>query len=117
MSGLPTSAAARKAVPIYSGVVRYFPRALIAVAECSYRGNQQHNPGQPLHWDKTKSTDHMDCIMRHMIDDVLGVAVDTDQTAHLTKVAWRALAALEIHLAAQVRPADVPLGSDSHALR
>jgi hypothetical protein len=95
---LPTDAGARKAVPLYSGVLKYFPRALCAVAECSYRGNQQHNPGKPLHWDRSKSGDHLDCLLRHLTDDLLGVALDTDQTAHLTKVAWRALAALEVHL-------------------
>lgn len=102
---LPTDAKARKAVPIYSGVLRYFPRALCAVAECSYRGNQQHNPGQPLHWDRSKSTDHLDCLLRHMVDDILGVEIDTDETAHLTKVAWRALAHLEVHLERAARPA------------
>ena len=95
---LPTEAKARKAVPIYSGVLKYFPRAIIAVAECSYRGNEQHNPGQPLHWDRSKSRDHLDCLLRHLMDDALGVKTDTDQTAHLTKCAWRALAALELHL-------------------
>lgn len=95
---LPTDAKARKAVPLYSGVVRYFPRALIAVAQCSYRGNEQHHPGTPLHWDRSKSQDHLDCLMRHMVDDVLGVEIDTDETEHLTKCAWRALAALELHL-------------------
>lgn len=102
---LPTDAKARKAVPLYSGVVRYFPRALIAVAQCSYRGNEQHHPGTPLHWDRSKSQDHLDCLMRHMVDDVLGVEIDTDETEHLTKCAWRALAALELHLERRAAPA------------
>jgi hypothetical protein len=109
---LPTEAKARKAVPLYSGVLRYFPRALIAVAQCSYRGNEQHNPGQPLHWAKGKSTDHLDCLLRHMVDDILGVAIDTDQTAHLTKVAWRALAELETHLEREAaKPEPQPPGA------
>jgi hypothetical protein len=95
---LPTDPKARKAIPIYSGVIKYFPRALIAIAQCSQRGNAQHNAGQPLHWDRSKSQDNLDCLMRHLIDDVLGVQTDGDGTDHLTKCAWRALAALELHL-------------------
>ncbi len=98
MSSLPTDAKARKEIPLYSGFIKYFPRAMIAVAQCSYRGNAQHHPGTPLHWDKSKSTDHRDCLLRHMVDDVLGVAMDVDETEHRTKVAWRAMADLEIHL-------------------
>jgi hypothetical protein len=85
----------RKNTPITSGVLDYFPRALAAVAQCSKAGNDQHNPGQPLHWEKSKSTDHADCIARHLIDRE---AVDTDGIAHAAKLAWRALAYLETKL-------------------
>jgi hypothetical protein len=89
---LSGDAAERKATPITTGVLDYFPRALAAVAQCSKAGNDQHNPGQPLHWDKTKSPDHADCIARHLIDRH---TVDTDGVRHATKLAWRALALLE----------------------
>lgn len=89
---LPTDAKARKSVPIYSGVLRYFPDALAAVAECSWRGNEQHNPGQPLHWDRAKSTDEHDALVRHLME---AGTVDTDGIRHSAKVAWRALAALQ----------------------
>lgn len=95
---LPTDAKARKAIPIYSGFVKYFPRAMCAVAELSRIGNDQHNAGQPLHWDKSKSGDHLDCEMRHMIDEALGTLEDTDGVLHKTKKAWRAMADLEMHL-------------------
>jgi hypothetical protein len=95
VAGLPTDPKARKATPLYSGVLKYFPRALIAVSRCSFIGNEQHNPGQPLHWAKGKSTDHEDCMLRHLTDHVLGVPMDTDKIPHRVKVAWRALAALE----------------------
>lgn len=97
---LPTDSKARKRIPIYSGVIRYFPRSLIALAQCSQAGNDQHNPGKPLHWDRTKSMDHLDCLMRHMVDDVLGTTLDTDDIIHKTKVAWRAMADLELALEA-----------------
>lgn len=92
---LPTTAAARKAIPVYSGFIKYFPRAIAAVAELSRVGNDQHNPGQPLHWDRSKSGDERDALMRHLLDEAAGVPTDTDGIAHATKVAWRAMAALE----------------------
>jgi hypothetical protein len=33
--------------------------------------------------------------MRHLLDDAMGVPEDTDGVAHLTKVAWRAMATLQ----------------------
>lgn len=94
---LPTVAAARKAIPIFTGVLDYFPDAVAAVAELSRVGNEQHNPGQPLHWDRTKSMDHADCIGRHMIERG---TIDTDGIRHSAKVAWRALAMLQLEIEA-----------------
>ena len=70
----------------------YFPDALRAVAHCSYIGNEQHNPGTPLHWDRSKSGDEYDAMMRHLMD---AGTIDDDGVRHATKVAWRALAALQ----------------------
>ena len=89
---LPTDAAERKAVPIYSGVIKYFPDALAAVAELSRKGNDQHNPGKPLHWDRSKSGDELDALMRHLME---AGTVDSDGIRHSAKVAWRALANLQ----------------------
>jgi hypothetical protein len=93
----PDIAAQRKARPICTGVLDYFPDALAAVAEVSRVGNEQHNPGQPLHWDRTKSTDQADCLLRHLADRG---TLDTDGTRHSAKVAWRALALLQLELEA-----------------
>ena len=89
---LPTDAKARKDVPIFSGVIKYFPDAIAAVAELSRIGNEQHNPGKPLHWDRSKSGDECDALMRHLVE---AGTVDTDGQRHSTKVAWRALANLQ----------------------
>ncbi len=89
---LPTEAQARKAVPIFSGCINYFPDALAAVADLSRIGNEQHNPGKPLHWDRSKSGDELDALSRHLID---AGTMDTDGVRHSTKVAWRALANLQ----------------------
>lgn len=94
---LPTSAAERKAIPIWSGVIQYFPDALIAVAKVSKAGNDQHNPGQPLHWSRGKSDDHHDTLVRHLFDSG---TVDTDGHLHSAKAAWRALAILQLEIEA-----------------
>lgn len=92
-------AALRKGRPIASGVLDYFPDALLEVAEVSRIGNEQHNPGQPLHWDKSKSKDEADALLRHLLDRGKR---DTDGTRHSAKVAWRALALLQRELDAEL---------------
>jgi hypothetical protein len=94
-SRLPGDPVSRKGIPITTGVLDYFPLALAEVAKVSKAGNDQHNPGQPLHWDKSKSTDHADCILRHLIDRG---TLDEDGQRHSAKAAWRALALLETEL-------------------
>ena len=90
-------AQSRKDTPVFSGVLKYFPNALKAVAKCSKAGNDQHHPDKPLHWDMDKSSDEYDAMVRHLIDHQEN-PVDDDNVLHLTKVAWRALAGLERYL-------------------
>lgn len=85
----------RKAHPMARGLIDYFPDALAAVANVSHVGNEQHNPGQPLHWDRTKSTDQADCLMRHF---AARGTFDDDGLRHSAKIAWRALALLQVEL-------------------
>ena len=92
---LPTKAEDRKAIPITTGVLDYFPLAIAEVAKISIAGNNQHNPGQPLHWAKEKSTDHADCIVRHLLERG---TTDSDGMLHSAKLTWRALALLQIEL-------------------
>jgi hypothetical protein len=88
------TSAERKAIPIASGVLAYFPDAIAAVARVSKRGNDKHNPGEPLHWSRGKSSDHGDCAVRHMLTPD---AIDPDsgemERAH---AAWRLLADLQL---------------------
>lgn len=77
------------------GLLDYFPDALAEVAHVSFVGNEQHNPGEPLHWAKEKSTDQADCIIRHLVDRG---TLDTDNLRHSAKVAWRALALLQTEI-------------------
>ena len=90
-------AAARKAQPAFSGVLKYFPNAIKYVSTVSKAGNDQHHPDKPLHWDMSKSKDELDALTRHLIDHSVD-PMDEDEILHLGKVAWRALAALERYL-------------------
>jgi hypothetical protein len=82
----------RKERPVYTGVLKYFPDAIMEVARVSLAGNKQHHPDQPLHWDRTKSNDDLDALSRHLID---AGKIDNDGIRHSAKVAWRALANLQ----------------------
>ena len=82
----------RKKTPVYSGVLNYFPDAILEVAKVSYIGNKQHNPNKPLHWDRSKSGDELDALARHLIE---AGKIDSDGIRHSAKVAWRALANLQ----------------------
>lgn len=83
----------RKACPIHSGFNMYFPKAIRECARLSLVANDQHNPGEPLHWAKGKSTDHPDALMRHLLDAGPNWdAVDDDGVMHVIKVMWRACA-------------------------
>lgn len=95
---LPGGSADRKTFPMATGLVDYFPRALAAIAQLSYIGNQKHNPGQPLHWSREKSSDHPDCLMRHFVDRGKIDNTGTIPVRHSTEVAWRALAILELEI-------------------
>ena len=98
---LSADAQERKHIPIATGVLDYFPSALSEIARVSYQGNQQHNPGQPLHWARGKSTDQADCIIRHFLERG---KVDSDGMRHSAKLAWRALALLQLELEAEGAP-------------
>ena len=89
---IPQDAASRKKYPVASGVLDYFPDALAAISHVSWRGNEQHNPGQPLHWARGKSADEADTMMRHFLERG---TYDTDGIRHSAKMAWRALALLQ----------------------
>ena len=101
---LPTDPKARKAIPVSSGCFAYFPDALIALAQLSAIANEQHNPGEPLHWAKEKSTDEADALARHQLQHVKGELYDTDRVLHATKVFWRAGAQLQRLLTSGVAP-------------
>ena len=80
---------------IATAVLDYFPDAIAEVALVSEAGSKQHHPDAPVHWDKTKSSDDANSLMRHFM--ARGTH-DTDGMRHTAKVAWRALAMLQREL-------------------
>lgn len=104
---LPVDSNERKNYPLFRGVLCYFPAALAGVAKTSQLGNDKHNPGQELHHDRSKSIDHGDCILRHLMDaaDLLAVLerdtskiVQQDILNEVNQFVWRALAfSQELH--------------------
>ena len=79
----PKDAAERKTYPVFKGLLDYFPHACAAVAHHSHVSNEQHNPGEPMHWAREKSVGNGDQIVRHLMEG--------DYAA----MAWRALELLE----------------------
>ena len=98
---LPEDPKERKKIPLASGVLDYFPSALIEVAKVSQAGNDQHNPGEDLHWARGKSMDQSDTIVRHFMERG---GIDSDGVRHSAKLAWRALALLQLELEAAGAP-------------
>lgn len=150
----PSDAKARKAIPLYSGFISYFPDAveycaevpdfagdhnvpfktLLAhyskdkkpehlrlawqhlvnlhpegadglerdVAKVSWLGNEQHNPGEPLHWARGKSMDQLDAAMRHEVEYRHGKVVEAKGFPILGQAGWRILAELQLCLEAKV---------------
>lgn len=92
----------RKAFPVTSGLIDYFPDACAAVSEVSYLGNLKHNPGQIMHHARGKSMDHADCIGRHLMErggfDTIVVEGVTYRIRHTAALAWRAFALLQEEL-------------------
>lgn len=95
---LPSKPEERKKYPVASGVLDYFPDALAVIANVSWQGNEQHNPGQPLHWARGKSTDEADTMIRHFLERG---KLDSDGIRHTAKMCWRALALLQKELEAE----------------
>lgn len=104
-SPLPADPTARKNIPLGTGCLDYFPAALAAVAEVSFVGNEKHNPGEPLHHSRGKSSDHADAMLRHFeerggVDVVKLPDGRTFRVRHSAEMAWRALALLQEELEA-----------------
>ena len=95
LNSLPDDQSKRNEYPMAEGLLDYFPNARAEVARLSFLATQQHHPGKPMHWDRTKSNEHRDKIMRHLVD---AGGFDDKGIRHSAGLAWRALANLQIEL-------------------
>ena len=84
MGRLPTNPQDRKKVPLASGVMDFFPDALVEIARVPWIGSKQHHPDKPVWWDRGKSGDHADAPMRHLMER--GTR-DVDGMRHTAKMA------------------------------
>ena len=101
------TSAQRKEYPITTGCLDYFRDALLLVSHVSYKGNQKHNKGEPLHWARSKSADEEDAIGRHLVNRYeTDPEIDLEEAAQL---AWRTLAFLQ-KLAEKTRNIKPPIG-------
>lgn len=91
-NSLPEDDATRGLYPMAEGCLDYFPNALAEVSRISYEGNLKHNPGEPMGWARSKSTDHRNKIIRHTVDSRPDTEIAIE---HASQAAWRALAHLQ----------------------
>lgn len=100
-TGLPTDEKEKSEYLMHDYMFGYFPDAWLAELEVAISGNRQHNPGEPLHWARDKSTDHSNKALRHIWLDARGEDKDTDGTWHLAKAIWRLKAKLQLKIEAR----------------
>lgn len=102
---IATSSEERKQYPMARGLLDYFPDALAEVSRVSYLGNEKHNPGEPMHHARGRSSDHADCIARHLVErggfDTIMIDGVVYTIRHSGSLAWRALALLQEELEAE----------------
>lgn len=101
----PYTSAERKEMPVQTIMAEYFPDALAAVARHSKKANTKHNGETPMFWAREKSTDHLNCAVRHLMTPD---AIDADTgEIELVGAAWRCLAALQLREEARLKAAGI----------
>jgi hypothetical protein len=86
--------------PVFRGLLAYFPRGCLAVADVSARGAAKYA------WKGWESVPdginrYTDACARHLLNESLDGPYDRDGFLHKAQVAWNALAALELYLKEQ----------------
>ena len=61
------------------------------LARVSYIGSKQHHPKKQIHWDREKSTDDLDALMRHLMENGM---YDIDGVRHTAKIALESFSTL-----------------------
>jgi hypothetical protein len=84
--------------PVFRGLIDYFPRACMAVAEVSQRGAEKY---VWKGWEDVPDgiNRYSDAIIRHICKEAIEGKIDPDfGLLHKAHVAWNALAVLELEL-------------------
>lgn len=86
--------------PVFRGLLDYFPRACLAVADVSAAGAAKYS------WKGWESVPdgvdrYSDAMGRHIVNMSIDGPYDPDGFLHRAQIAWNALAALELYLREQ----------------
>lgn len=94
--------------PVYQGFIKYFPRAIAAVAAVSLAGAKKYAAGKfPTKWREVPEGQlrYSDATVRHMLEEAKGNIIDSGDGGtnclHLAQQAWNDLARLELFLMEQ----------------
>src|SRR6185503_2998145 len=94
---LPQDSDFRKQLPVFDGCFDYVPDALAYVSLVSKEGADKHCDGV-LGWDRDKSTDHLNCLGRHLLDIRGRDPNSPNKLRHAGMAIWRLLAFLQLEL-------------------
>jgi hypothetical protein len=98
LGAVPTPAEQKAAkIPVWQGVLQYFPKALMAVGDVSRFGARKHNGGvMPTEWRRFPAPIYSDSLIRHLLAESQGEIKDPESgLLHAAHAAWNALARLE----------------------
>jgi hypothetical protein len=119
MSLFPADDKARKMLPVFSMLTRYFPKAMREITKVCVANNVRYNPDRDpadINWARGKSPDQLGSAFRHMLEYTvdgqvyeelppeLAAMVQFDRVYVLAEVAWRVCAALELEIERCERP-------------
>lgn len=113
MNLFPDDDKARKMLPIFKFITRYFPKALREVTKVCVVNNVRYNPERSpadINWARGKSPDQLGSAFRHMLESAVDEKVFEDVPAEivaltgiekvyvLAEAMWRIGAQLELEI-------------------
>lgn len=83
--------------PVFQGLLDYFPRACLAVADVSARGAAKY---AWKGWETVPDgvNRYSNALGRHIVNEAIEGSYDSDGFLHKAQIAWNAFAALELFL-------------------
>ena len=89
MSLFPDNDKARKMLPIFKYLTRYFPKAHREVTKVCVVNNVRYSPGREpsdLNWSRGKSTDQLGSAFRHMLESAVDGKVFEDVPKDIAEI-------------------------------